>query len=251
MDRILIRGGAPLHGIIPIAGSKNAGLPLMAASLLTEEPLVLGNLPHLADIVSMANLLAQHGVSLGMEAETGNGRGEQGSGHTLTLQAGRITSTEAPYDLVRKMRASVLVLGPLLARCGIARVSLPGGCAIGARPVDLHLKALEQMGAEITIAGGYVEATVPGRLRGAEITFPFVPRKAVAVIGVILSAQPRKRMSVRNLMAALFIADCEALAEVGRPICGGHWLAVKGGVEHLEIMRLLKRRKKRKCAKTT
>ena len=174
MDRILIRGGAPLHGIIPIAGSKNAGLPLMAASLLTEEPLVLGNLPHLADIVSMANLLAQHGVSLGMEAEAGNGRGEQGSGHTLTLQAGRITSTEAPYDLVRKMRASVLVLGPLLARCGIARVSLPGGCAIGARPVDLHLKALEQMGAEITIAGGYVEATVPGRLRGAEITFPFV-----------------------------------------------------------------------------
>ncbi len=174
MDRILIRGGAPLHGIIPIAGSKNAGLPLMAASLLTEEPLVLGNLPHLADIVSMANLLAQHGVSLGMEAEAGNGRGEQGSGHTLTLQAGRITSTEAPYDLVRKMRASVLVLGPLLARCGIALVSLPGGCAIGARPVDLHLKALEQMGAEITIAGGYVEATVPGRLRGAEITFPFV-----------------------------------------------------------------------------
>ena len=174
MDRILIRGGAPLRGTIPIAGSKNAGLPLMAASLLTEDQLVLGNLPHLADIVSMANLLAQHGVSLGMEAETGNGRGELGRGHTLTLQAGRITSTEAPYDLVRKMRASVLVLGPLLARCGIARVSLPGGCAIGARPVDLHLKALEQMGADITISGGYVEATAPGRLRGAEITFPFV-----------------------------------------------------------------------------
>ncbi|MDC6625555.1 hypothetical protein OEZ82_26375, partial [Leclercia adecarboxylata] len=121
-----------------------------------------------------ANLLAQHGVSLGMEAATGTGRGELGRGHTLTLQAGRITSTEAPYDLVRKMRASVLVLGPLLARRGIARVSLPGGCAIGARPVDLHLKALEQMGADITIAGGYVEATVAGRLRGAEITFPFV-----------------------------------------------------------------------------
>jgi UDP-N-acetylglucosamine 1-carboxyvinyltransferase len=174
MDKIRIRGGAALHGVIPIAGSKNAGLPLMAASLLTEEPLVLGNLPHLADIVSMANLLAQHGVGLGMEAEPGDGRGGLGRGHTLTLQAAHIASTEAPYDLVRKMRASVLVLGPLLARCGVARVSLPGGCAIGARPIDLHLKALEQMGAEIAISGGYVEARVAGRLRGAEITFPFV-----------------------------------------------------------------------------
>ena len=174
MDRIRIRGGTPLLGTIPIAGSKNASLPLMAASLLTEEPLVLSNLPHLADIVSMANLLTQHGVSLGVEDGSGNGRGDSGDGHRLRFQAGRITSTEAPYDLVRKMRASVLVLGPLLARCGVARVSLPGGCAIGARPVDLHLKALEQMGAEITITGGYVEAQVAGRLRGAEITFPFV-----------------------------------------------------------------------------
>ncbi len=171
MDKIRIRGGRPLNGIIPIGGSKNAALPLMAASLLSAEPLILCNLPHLADITSMANLLAQHGVEMGLAEDPG----QQGTdGHCLKLQAAQILSTTAPYDLVRKMRASVLVLGPLLARCGAARVSLPGGCAIGARPVDLHIKGLQAMGAAIDIHQGYIEASAPAGLVGAEIVFPIV-----------------------------------------------------------------------------
>jgi UDP-N-acetylglucosamine 1-carboxyvinyltransferase len=162
MDQIRITGGRPLRGRIAVGGSKNAGLPLMAASLLIDEPLVLTNLPRLADIASMANLLGQHGVEIA--------RSENG----MTLDARRLTSTTAPYDLVRKMRASVLVLGPLVAREGHARVSLPGGCAIGARPVDLHIKGLGQMGAAIEIDQGYIEASAPRGLRGAEIVFPFV-----------------------------------------------------------------------------
>ena len=170
MDKIRIRGGVALHGVIPIGGSKNAALPLMAASLLSSEPLVLCNLPHLADITSMANLLNQHGVEMSLAEDQGQ---IANGGHCLRLDGGRITSTEAPYDLVRKMRASVLVLGPLLARCGEARVSLPGGCAIGARPVDLHIKGLQQMGAQIEIEQGYINAKAPRRLRGAEIVLPF------------------------------------------------------------------------------
>jgi UDP-N-acetylglucosamine 1-carboxyvinyltransferase len=161
MDRIRIKGGRPLSGEIAIGGAKNAALPLMAAGLLTEQRLVLTNVPQLADIDTMAALLAQHGIAV--EAE----------GRVLRL-GGRITNTEAPYDIVRKMRASVLVLGPLLARVGEARVSMPGGCAIGTRPVDLHLKGLEQMGAEIRLNGGYIDASVRGRLRAATIVFPFV-----------------------------------------------------------------------------
>ena len=166
MDKIIIRGGAVLEGEIPIGGSKNAGLPVMAASLLTDEALVLCNLPQLADMKSMAVLLAQHGV----EIDQVDAKDE----HCLSLKAGRIASTEAPYDLVRKMRASVLVLGPLVARCGQARVALPGGCAIGARPVDLHIKGLQQLGAEISIDQGYIEAKAPKGLKGGEIVFPFV-----------------------------------------------------------------------------
>ncbi len=160
MDRILIRGGRPLEGRLAIGGAKNAALPLMAAGLLTEALLTLENVPQLADIDTMASLLAEAGLTL----ERGGRRFAIG---------GRITSTEAPYDIVRRMRASVLVLGPLLARCGEARVSLPGGCAIGTRPVDLHLKGLERMGAEIRLEGGYIDARVRGRLRGAEIVLPF------------------------------------------------------------------------------
>src|SRR3954447_20831414 len=171
MDRILIRGGAPLAGTIPIGGAKNAALPLMAASLLTTEPLVFANLPDLADIRTMANLLGQHGVTI-TNAEAGEAR--HGSGQVLELSARHITSTTAPYDLVRKMRASVLVLGPLVARFGRCRVSLPGGCAIGTRPVDLHLKGLERLGAEVELSEGYIEARAPKGLRGAEIVFPSV-----------------------------------------------------------------------------
>jgi len=164
MDRIRIVGGRPLHGQIVISGAKNAALPLMTAGLLTDERLVLDNVPQLADIHTMTALLSQHGT---MVERTGN------DGRTLWL-GGTITNTEAPYDIVRKMRASFLVLGPLLARTGEARVSLPGGCGIGARPVDLHLKGLEQMGATIALDGGYINAVVRGRLRGASIVFPSV-----------------------------------------------------------------------------
>jgi UDP-N-acetylglucosamine 1-carboxyvinyltransferase len=168
MDKICIKGGVPLEGVIPIGGAKNAALPLMTASLLTSETLTLKNVPVLADIATMANLLVQHGVAVI--------RGEEGadSGHVLELSAGHITSSTAPYDLVRKMRASVLVLGPLVARCGRARVSLPGGCAIGTRPVDLHIKGLQRLGAEVELRGGYIDARAPKGLRGAEIAFPAV-----------------------------------------------------------------------------
>jgi UDP-N-acetylglucosamine 1-carboxyvinyltransferase len=161
MDRIRITGGAPLAGTINISGAKNAALPLMACGLLTDERLVLSNVAKLADLQTMAELLAQHGIAAVPD------------GRTLSL-GGRITNTEAPYDIVRKMRASILVLGPLLARCREARVSLPGGCAIGARPVDLHLKGLEAMGAQIKLEGGYIDAAAPTGLQGAAIIFPFV-----------------------------------------------------------------------------
>ncbi len=161
MDRIRVLGGVPLYGRIEIGGAKNAALPLMACGLLTDECLTLRNVPALADIATMQALLTQHGIRLEREGR-------------VARLGGGITSTEAPYDIVRKMRASVLVLGPLLARCGQARVSLPGGCAIGTRPVDLHLKGLAQMGAEITIDGGYISARVAGRLRGAAIVMPQV-----------------------------------------------------------------------------
>ena len=171
MDRIRIRGGVPLHGTIAVSGAKNAALPLMAAALLTDETLQLANLPHLADITTLANLLSQLGVSLAMDGHAPNGGH---AGRVVSLRAERITSTTASYDLVRKMRASILVLGPLLAREGHARVSLPGGCAIGTRPVDLHLKGLQQLGAVIELKEGYIEAEAPQGLMGAEVVFPFV-----------------------------------------------------------------------------
>jgi UDP-N-acetylglucosamine 1-carboxyvinyltransferase len=164
MDRIRIRGGLPLSGEIKVGGAKNAALPLMVAGLLSEERLVLSNVPRLADIQTMRTLLAQHGMAVESLAD---------EGRTLSI-GGSISCTEAPYDIVRKMRASVLVLGPLLARAREARVSLPGGCAIGTRPVDLHLKGLEQMGARFNLTSGYIDAKVDGRLRGATIVFPFV-----------------------------------------------------------------------------
>jgi len=168
MDKIRIKGGVPLEGIIPIGGAKNAALPLMAVSLLTPDTLTLENVPDLADIATMANLLVQHGVTVAVDEAGGN------RGQVLELSAAHITSTTAPYDLVRKMRASILVLGPLLARFGRARVSLPGGCAIGPRPVDLHIKGLQRLGAEVELHGGYIDARAPKGLKGAEIAFPAV-----------------------------------------------------------------------------
>ena len=163
MDRIVVQGGYPLVGSIRVSGAKNAGLPLMAASLLTEETLVLANLPELVDISTMAELLIQHGAVVTREA-----------GGRLFLKAADIGNLVAPYDLVRRMRASILVLGPLTARFGEASVSLPGGCAIGTRPVDLHIAGLERLGARISLDGGYVMAHAPGGLRGDRIVLPAV-----------------------------------------------------------------------------
>jgi UDP-N-acetylglucosamine 1-carboxyvinyltransferase len=167
MDRIRIRGGKRLSGAIPISGAKNAALKLMAASLLTAEPLTLSNIPRLADVRAMGELLRSFGVAVTLSL--GGGLGD-----VLRLEAKEIGSAFASYDMVRKMRASFQVLGPLLARHGEAKVSLPGGCAIGARPVDLHLKALEAMGAKVELADGYVIANAGGGLKGAAIEFPFV-----------------------------------------------------------------------------
>ena len=171
MDKIRIRGGRPLNGTVRIGGAKNAALPLMVASLLTADTLALANVPQVVDIATMASLLGQHGVRISLNGESPNGAT---AGHALALTAETISNTLAPYDIVRKMRASVLVLGPLLARVGEARVSLPGGCAIGTRPVDLHIKGLRQLGAEITLADGYMTATARKGLLGARIVFPFV-----------------------------------------------------------------------------
>ncbi|MDE1940071.1 MAG: UDP-N-acetylglucosamine 1-carboxyvinyltransferase [Alphaproteobacteria bacterium] len=169
MDKIRIRGGARLNGEIPISGAKNAALPLMVAALLTDAPLTLTNVPKLADVAFMADLLRHFGVTAEWTPEAALGQGGR-----YELCAADLTGTTADYDIVRKMRASFLVFGPLLARAGHAKVSLPGGCAIGARPVDLHLKALEALGAKVELADGYVIAEAPGGLKGANIAFPFV-----------------------------------------------------------------------------
>lgn len=166
MDKISIRGGIPLEGNIQISGAKNAALPLMAASLLTDKTLELVNVPELSDIASMCELLSQVGVMIDVDKDSDNQK--------MRLCAKNLLSTTAPYDLVRKMRASVLVLGPLVARAGNAHVSLPGGCAIGIRPIDLHLKGLEALGAKITLEDGYVHAAAPRGLTGASFTFPVV-----------------------------------------------------------------------------
>ncbi len=170
MDKIRIRGGNRLAGAVPIVGAKNAALPLLTASLLTDETLTLANLPGVVDIRTMVSLLERHGVTVSENGAAKNGH----AGHTLSLNGGSVSDTTAPYDLVRKMRASVLVLAPLVARFGEARVSLPGGCAIGTRPVDLHLKALAQLGAEIELEEGYIRAAAPRGLTGANIVFPSV-----------------------------------------------------------------------------
>ncbi len=191
MDKIIIRGGKPLSGRIPISGAKNAALTLLPAAILTEEPLTLRNLPRLADIDTFTHLLNQHGVSMILE-----GSRPEEFGRVMTLKASRITNTVAPYDIVRRMRASVLVLGPLLARCGEATVSLPGGCAIGTRPIDLHLKGLEALGAKIELAEGYVKAMAPDGLKGGVVRFPFVSVGAT-----------------ENILMAATLADGETVIE--------------------------------------
>lgn len=213
MDQIRVRGGHRLRGTIPISGAKNAALPLMAASLLSDKPVRLDRVPALADIASMTSLLRQHGVRIDHD-ETVPG--------AMTLDAGDIVSTTAPYDLVRKMRASVLVLGPLLARFGKATVSLPGGCAIGNRPVDLHLKALAELGAEVEIDGGYVHARAPegGRLHGGRVSFPFVSVGATENL-MMAAALAEGETTLINAAREPEIADlAKLLAAMGAEIEG-------------------------------
>lgn len=181
MDRIRITGGNPLHGIIPISGAKNAALPLMIASLLTSDTLTLENVPHLADVEGLMRILGNHGVDIAVNGR--RERQEDGYSRTIHFTCRTIADTTAPYELVSKMRASFWVIGPLLAREGKARVSLPGGCAIGTRPVDLFLEGLKALGADIEIDAGYVNATAPaGGLVGAKYTFPKVSVGATHVL---------------------------------------------------------------------
>ena len=185
MDKLIIKGGNRLSGTIPISGAKNAALTLIPCALLTEEPVTLRNLPRLADIDGFQHLMNQFGVMTAIQ-----GTRPEDFGRVMTMEATRITSTVAPYDLVRKMRASILVLGPMLGRMGEATVSMPGGCAIGNRPIDLHLKALEAFGAEIELAQGYVKAIQPdGGLPGGDFDFPVVSVGATenAVMAAVLA----------------------------------------------------------------
>jgi UDP-N-acetylglucosamine 1-carboxyvinyltransferase len=224
MDRIRIRGGRPLAGEILISGAKNAALPLMTTGMLTDERVILSNVPKLADIDTMTLLLAQHGLAV--EPVRNDGR-------TLSI-GGSITNTEAPYDIVRKMRASVLVLGPLLARVGEARVSLPGGCSIGTRPIDLHLKGLEQLGATFDLDGGYIDGHVAGRLRGATIVFPFVSVGATEQLLMAASLADGQTI-LANAAREPEITDlAECLVRMGARISGiGTDKLVIEGVERL------------------
>lgn len=172
MDRIRITGGRPLNGTIPISGAKNAALPLMIASLLTEDTLILENVPHLADVVQLQRILNNHGVDVMLSGKRSSD--VENSGQTVKISAANIVDTTAPYELVSKMRASFWIIAPLLARMGEAKVSLPGGCAIGTRPVDLLIMAMERLGATVDIDSGYAVARAPKGLRGGEIDFPKV-----------------------------------------------------------------------------
>ena len=230
MDSIRITGGKRLKGQIPISGAKNSALTLLPCALLTEEKLTLGNLPRLADVDSFGHLLNQLGVSTKV---AGVKKGE--IGRRMTLEASEIASTVAPYDMVRRMRASILVLGPMLARAGEATVSLPGGCAIGDRPIDLHLKALECMGAEIELAAGYVKATAPkGRLPGGDYSFPVVSVGATenAVMAAVLATG---RTQLFNAAREPEIVDlCNLLVAMGAKIEGiGSSHLIIDGVEGL------------------
>ncbi|MBI1954549.1 MAG: UDP-N-acetylglucosamine 1-carboxyvinyltransferase [Proteobacteria bacterium] len=222
MDKIRIVGGIPLKGTIRISGAKNAALPLMAASLLSEQELCLNNIPKLADIASMLSLLGQHGVDVDHQLST------------IRLKASHIRSTTAPYDIVRKMRASILVLGPLLARHKEAKVSLPGGCAIGTRPVDIHLNGLRELGADIEIIEGYVIAKAYKGLKGATITMPLV---TVTGTENLMMAATLAKGETRLINAArepeiVDLADC--LNKMGAHITGaGTDTILIQGVENL------------------
>lgn len=214
MDKILVEGGPALRGEVQVSGAKNAGLPILAATLLAEGEHVVTNLPDLADVRTMGRLLAHLGCEVGRTAAAGDAR-------AAVLRVPALLRPEAPYDLVKTMRASVLVLGPLLARFGQARVSLPGGCAIGARPIDQHLKVLGAMGAEIAIDHGYVNARVPGgRLRGADFVFD-VQTVTGTENALMAAALAEGRTTLRNCAREPEVADlARALTAMGARIEG-------------------------------
>ena len=230
MDSIHIVGGKRLEGVIPISGAKNSALALLPCALLTDQEVTLGNLPRLADVDNFSHLLNGLGASTKV---AGVKPGE--IGRRMTLQASELASTVAPYDMVRKMRASILVLGPMLARAGEATVSLPGGCAIGDRPIDLHLRALEAMGAEIELAAGYVKASAPkGRLPGGDYSFPVVSVGATenALMAAVLATG---RTQLFNAAREPEIVDlCGLLVAMGGRIEGiGSSHLIIDGVEGL------------------
>ena len=224
MDRIRIEGGRALSGSIAISGAKNACLALMPAALLTDQPLTLTNAPRLADIRTMTDLMRALGAEVvGLK-----------EGEVLALSAAGLTGATAHYEIVRKMRASILVLGPLLARLGQARVSLPGGCAIGARPVDLHLSGLERLGAEMTLEGGYVEARAPGGLTGAVVEFPTVSVGATENL-MMAATLARGTTVLRNAAREPEIVDlARCLTAMGARIAGAGTAEIEiEGVEAL------------------
>jgi len=218
MDRIRIVGGKQLNGTIPISGAKNAALPLMIASLLTDQTLILDNVPRLADVAQLQRILGNHGVDI-MAAGKRPGDHEY-QGQTLHISAANIIDTTAPYELVSKMRASFWVIAPLLARMHEAKVSLPGGCAIGTRPVDLLIMALEKLGAEIAIDGGYVIAKAPGGLKGGEIDFAKVTVSGthVALMAATLAKGTTTITNAACEPEILDVADC--LNKMGARISG-------------------------------
>jgi len=218
MDRIRIVGGNRLNGTIPISGAKNAALPLMIASLLTRETLTLDNVPRLADVAMLKRILGNHGVDCMVLGKRSGQNGIQGE--SIELRAGDIVDTVAPYDLVSRMRASFWVIGPLLARMGEAKVSLPGGCAIGTRPVDLFIEALKELGADIEIEAGYVIAKAKNGLRGARIVFPKVTVGATHVT-MMAASLARGETVIENAAREPEIVDLAAcLTRMGAKISG-------------------------------
>jgi UDP-N-acetylglucosamine 1-carboxyvinyltransferase len=225
MDKFVIRGGNPLLGTIRVSGAKNAALPCMAAALLTEEPVILENIPQVRDIETTRKLLS----AMGAEVELGYGRAQ----HRTTISCRNLASPEASYDLVKTMRASTLVLGPLVARCGHARVSLPGGCAIGARPIDMHIKGLESLGAKIEQQHGYVSATAT-RLKGAEIIFDKITVTGTEDL-LMASALAEGETIMRNCAREPEVADlADLLNKMGARIEGAGTSTIRvKGVEKL------------------
>ena len=218
MDRIRIVGGRPLSGTIPISGAKNAALPLMIASLLTDETLVLDNVPRLADVSQLQRILGNHGVDVTLNGKRPGEHEDQGQ--TLSLSAKNIVDTTAPYELVSRMRASFWVIGPLVARMGEARVSMPGGCAIGTRPVDLLIMALTQLGADIEIDGGYVIARAAKGLRGGEVRFPKVTVSGTHT-AIMAASLARGSSTIENAACEPEIVDlADCLNKMGARISG-------------------------------